>query len=33
MSIEVVETICGNVGEVVHSIGAETEEGGVAFSR
>ena len=31
MSIEVVETICGNVGEVVRSIGAETEEGGSFF--
>ena len=31
MSIEVVETICGNVGEVVCSIGVETEEGGSFF--
>ena len=28
MSIEVVETICGTVGEVVSSIGVEIEEGG-----
>ena len=28
MSIEVVETICGNVGEVVRSIRIEIKEGG-----
>ena len=31
MSTEVAETICENVGEVVRSIGAETEEGGSFF--